>query len=240
MDLPPTQGGPVAFVKIADGVGTLPPLPTKPLQFSGYEWKVRIGDADRGGVNNQYDSDNVWTDATGALHLKISKKSGIWTCAQLFLTRSLGYGTYILVLRDTAHLEPAAVLSMHTFDEWAGDQNYREMDIELGRWGDPEGKNNAQYGVQPFYVPENIARFAEPAGTLTHILVWEPGRASFNTFRGSFAPRRSRPIYQRTFTSGVPSPGKELLELMFYVVPSEKAPLQGDNEIVIEKFQYLP
>lgn len=240
MDLPPAQGGSVALVRIVKGVGTLPPLPTKAIQFSGYNWKVRIGDANRGGVNNQYDADNVWTDETGALHLKIARKSGIWTCAQVFLTRSLGYGTYMFVVRDTTHLEPAAVLSVHTFDEWAGDQNYREMDIEIGRWGDAGSKTNAQFGVQPFYVPGNVARFTEPPGTLTQVMVWEPGRATFATFSGSAAPSNARPIYKHTFISGAPSAGKELVELMFYVVPSETAPLQGDNEIVIDKFQYLP
>jgi len=29
------------------------------------------------------------------------------------------------------HLEPAAVLSMNTFDDWGGDQHYREMDVEF-------------------------------------------------------------------------------------------------------------
>ena len=49
-------------------------------------------------------------DATGALHLRITKKGDRWSCAELELTRSLGYGTYIVTVRDTSKLEPAAVL----------------------------------------------------------------------------------------------------------------------------------
>src|SRR5215471_1173425 len=66
MDQAPTQGGSVVAVNIVKGVGSLPPNPTKPLQFSGYDWKVRTVSADRGGVNNMYDAENAWTDAGGA------------------------------------------------------------------------------------------------------------------------------------------------------------------------------
>ena len=49
-------------------------------------------------MNNPYDGDNAWTDASGALHLQITRKSGRWSCAEAELTRSLGYGTYIVVV----------------------------------------------------------------------------------------------------------------------------------------------
>ena len=53
---------------------------------------------------------------------------------------------------------------MYTFDEWHEDQYYREMDVELSRWGDAANPNNAQYGIQPFYVPGNVYQFkVQPA-----------------------------------------------------------------------------
>lgn len=240
MDEAPTAGGAVALVKIVKGVGSLPPHPTEALRFSGYDWKIQTADAVRGGVNNLYDADNVWTDSNGAMHLRIVKKEKGWTCAQVILARSLGYGTYRFVVRDTSHLEPAAVLSMHTFDEWGGDQHYREMDVEIGHWGDPGSKENAQYGVQPFYVPGNVAPFREPAGTLTHTMVWEPGRASFKTVRGS-SPWPGAPVVsEHVFTSGIPTPGREFLQFMLYIVASDKNPLEKGTEVVVEKFEYLP
>jgi hypothetical protein len=42
------------------------------------------------------------------------------------------------------------------------------------------------------------------------------------------------------FTFGVPTPGQETFQLLFYVVASEKSPLKKENEVVIEKFEYLP
>jgi hypothetical protein len=240
MDVAPTQGGSVVTVSIVKGIGAPQLAPVKSLHFSGYDWEVRTISADRGGLNNLYGADNAWVDASGALHLRITKKGDRWSCAELEMTRSLGYGTYIFTVRDTTHLEPAAVLSMNTFDDWGGDQHYRELDVEFGRWGDPTSKNNAQFGIQPFYVPGNVAPFILPKGTFTHSMHWESGRASFKTVRGS-SPQPGAPVVsEHVFTSGVPSPGQEKFQMLFYVVASEKSPLQNENEIVVEKFDYLP
>jgi hypothetical protein len=240
MDTAPTPGGSVVSVSVVKGTGAAQLAPIKPLHFSGYDWEVRTISADRGGMNNLYDADNAWTDASGALHLRIKKKGDRWSCAELELTRSLGYGTYIVTIRDTTQLEPAAVLSMNTFDDWGGDQHYRELDIEFGRWGDAADKNNAQYGIQPFYVPGNVAPFVLPKGTFTHSMRWESGRASFQTVRGSSAQPGAPVVSEHVFTSSVPSPGQEKFQMLFYVVASEKSPLQKENEVVVEKFEYLP
>jgi hypothetical protein len=239
-DLAPTAGGPVTAVEIVKGVGPLQVAPTVPLRFSGYDWQVRTISADIGGVNSLFDADNAWTDKSGALHLRMKKKNGRWTCAHVTLARSLGYGTYILTVRDTTHLEPAAVLSLTTFDDWGSEQHYREMDTEMSRWGDAANRSNAQYVVQPFFVPGNVATFSVPSGTLTHSLHWESGRASFKTVRGDGIRSAGLAVYEHSFTAGIPTPGREHLQLMFYVVVSEKSPLKKDNEVVIEKFEYLP
>jgi hypothetical protein len=240
LDVAPSVGGLVVVVTVAKGTGSVALAPTKPLHFSGYDWKVRTIASDRGGLNNLYDGDNAWTDANGALHLRIKKKEGRWSCAEMVLTQSLGYGTYIAVVRDTSRLEPAAVFSMTTFDDWAGDQHYREMDVEISKWGDAASKTNAQYGIQPFFVPGNVAPFSAPAGTLTHTLHWESGKASFKTVRGSSMDGGAPVVAQHVFTTGVPSAGQETFQFLFYVVASEKNPLQKETEVVVEKFKYLP
>jgi hypothetical protein len=239
MDVTPTPGGPVLSVAIVKGSGPPTFAPTKPLKFSAYDWAIRTISSNRGGAYNLYDPDNAWTDANGALHMRITNRSGLWYCAQLSLTRSLGYGTYILTVHDTSHLQPAVVLSMYTFDEWHGDQYYREMDVEISRWGDAASKNNAQYGVQPFYIPGNVYAFNAPEGPLTYSMHWKSGSVAFTTIHAS--PGSSGvPIAEHEFTSGVPSPGQEQVKLEFYVIPSDKYPLQGGSEVVIDKFEYLP
>jgi hypothetical protein len=239
-DVAPTPGGSVAAVETVKGVGAIQLAPTKPIKFSGYDWNVRTIAGDRGGLNNLYAGDNAWTDDSGALHLRINKRAGRWACAEVEAARSLGYGTYITVVRDTSRLEPAAILSIDTFDDWGADQHFRELDVEMGRWGDAASRNNAQFGIQPFYIPGNLAPFFAPAGTLTHSVHWESGRASFKTVRGSSIHAGAPVVSDHVFTSGVPSPGTEKFIFMLYVVASDKYPLQHENEVVVEKFQYLP
>ncbi len=104
MDVAPTQSASVALVKIMKGVGTPQFAPTGSLKFSGYDWAVRMIESDKGGVNNLYDPENAWTDTSGALHMQIKKKSDWWSCAEIFLNRSLGYGT---VTRANLTLNPS-------------------------------------------------------------------------------------------------------------------------------------
>ena len=101
----------------------------------------------------------------------------------MILTRSLGYGTYAFIVRDTSSLDPAAAFGMITWDEQGAEQNHRELDIEISQWGD-RSIPNAQYVIQPYYVPANVVRFTAPPGPLTHSFRWEPGRAAFRTIRG--------------------------------------------------------
>jgi hypothetical protein len=237
MNMPPTTGGGVVAVAIAKG-GSSGPSISKTLSFSGYEWRIRDAPSDRGG-SNSYDPSNAWTDSGGALHMRIAKISGQWTCAEVTLTRSFGYGTYSFIVRDTSHLDPAAAFAMFTWDYAGSGQNYREMDIELSRWGDPDSKN-AQYVVQPFYIPANAVRFTAPSGVLTHSFRWEAGRVSFRTDRGSEAGSKTRAVAEHVFTSGVPSAGIESVRMTLYVFRGAKDPLQNGAEVVIEKFKYLP
>jgi hypothetical protein len=238
MNALPKPGGEVIAVATSDGATSGPSL-SKTLQFSGYEWRVRNAPSSRGDTTNIYDPANASTDASGALHLRVAKQSGKWTCAEVTLTRSLGYGTYSFVLRDTSHLEPAVVFAMFTWDYAGDDQNNREMDIEISRWGDPSSKN-AQYEIQPFYVPANVARFTVPDGALTHSFHWEPGRVSFRTARGSVTDSEYDVISEHVFKSGVPSPGVESVRMALYVYGKTDNPVQHDGEVVIEKFEYLP
>lgn len=210
----------------------------KTLNFSGYEWKIRTNSSDRGATVNYFDAENAKTDENGFLHLRITKQTDKWTCAEINLTRSLGYGTYNFVVRDVSQLDSSAVFSMFTWDDLEGDQNHREMDIEVSRWGEPANKN-MQFVVQPYYIPANVARFSAPTGKLTYSFHWESGRVTFKTIQGELG-NKERVIAEHTFTSGIPSTEKETVHLNLYIFGYGKNPLQKENEVIIEKFEFLP
>ena len=238
LDMLPQATGEVAALAVAKGLPPAEPRRVKTLQFSGYEWRVRDAPSERGGWTNRYDPANAWTDETGALHLKIARDSEGWTCAEVILTRSLGYGTYSFVVRDVSRLHPSIVMGLFTWDDVAGDQRFREMDIETSRWGDPANAN-MQYVIQPYFVPANVRRFQGPSGTLSQTLRWELGRAAFRTLRGG-GRKQGGVVAEHVFTSGVPVPGNETVRMNLYIFGNPPLALPEPTEVVVESFEYAP
>ena len=236
-DVLPGKGGvvvAVATVRAQPG-----PLAPKKLGFSGYEWKVRQLPSDAGGMSNANRASNAWTDDKGWLHLRITHEGGEWAGAELNLSRSLGYGSYSFVVHQAPRFEPGTVMGLFTYDHFEPGPEHREIDIELSQWGDPAIKN-AQFVIQPYYVPANVFRFISPAGaTLTHSFRWEAGRVSFKTVLAGPGVK-SHVVSEHVFTSGIPSPGAEEVHLNLYMYGKSRTPQQKGVEVVIEKFQYLP
>ena len=239
-ELLPIVGNDVVALAVINGEGPAPLLPSpKTLKFSGYEWTTSAGPIFRAGRRNFFDPANVWTDETGALHLRISGSAGKWGAAELKLTRSLGYGTYRFQVRDVSHLEPSALLTLITWDGVGTESARRELDVELGRWGYLDN-TNVNYVVQPYYVPANVVAFRVPPGLYTHSFRWEPGKVTFSTVAGSINTGGGRVINQHVFTSGVPTAGGESVRIALYVFQQGKIPLKNENEVIIDKFEYLP
>jgi hypothetical protein len=242
--LPLVGNGVVAMV-VVDGEGAAPAVPApKILNFSGYEWKTSSGPIFHAGSRNFFDPANVWTDASGALHLRISGTPGKWNTAEAKLTRSLGYGTYKFQVRNVSQLEPSALLTLITWDGLGTESNRHELDVELGRWGYLDN-TNVKYVVQPYYVPADSVAFRAPPGLHVHSFRWEPGKVTFTTVTGPDATTGGRVINERVinehvFTTGVPSPLGESVRIALYVFYQGHIPLENENEVVIEKFEYLP
>lgn len=224
----------VAAVAVVKGKGSPELAPeTKRIQFSGYEWEILQVPIDSFGVMHGNSASNVWTDKQGWLHLRMTNEGGTWMGAEIFLTRSLGYGLHSFVVHELPPLEPSTVLGMFTYDPSEGGQNHRVIDISLTQWGDPAAKN-AQFTIQPYYVPANVYRFALPPAKLTHSFRWEQGRVAFKTVQGS------RTLAGHDFTSGIPTPGGERVHINLYPFGKSRIPQKNGVEVVIEKFSYLP
>jgi hypothetical protein len=235
----PIVGNGVVALTVVNGEGPEPVLPSpKILNFSGYEWTANAGPVFHAGSRNFFDPANVWTDEKGALHLRISGSPGKWAAAEVKLTRNLGYGTYRFQLRDVSHLEPSALLTLIAWDGVGTESTRRELDVELGVWGNPENIN-VNYVVQPYYVPANFVTFRVPPGAYTHSFRWEPGQVTFSTEGGS-GNAGARVFNRHVFTSGVPSPEGKSVRIGLYVFHRGKIPLKNENEVIIDKFEYLP
>jgi hypothetical protein len=233
----PEEGNGVAAVSIVKGK-TGAPTSSKLIHFSGYEWSVRDSVSDHGGEPNTYEPGNAWTDERGYLHLRMVQRDERWTCAEVNLNQSLGYGTYRFVVQDSGHLDPSAVLGFFTWDDTRSEGFHNELDIELSRWGDPKGKN-AQYVVQPFYVPANFFRFSTPAGVALYQLNWRPGTAAFTTFAGASTGPGAKQVSEHLFTSGIPSAASETVHMDLYDFHHAESQSRTPTEVVIEKFEFV-
>jgi len=234
----PGRGGVVAQVAIARGQEKSSSFF---IDFSSFRWRVRFKPSDRGGTSNPYNPDNVYTDEAGALHLQIVKRGQRWTCSEVKLTRSLGYGTYSFTVEDTSRLDPSVVLEMYTWDYSTDEQNNREFDINISRWGDPDNKNS-EFTLQPTFLPSNVSRFNVPAGRLKYTMIWEPARLTMTTSRAD-APPGAPAISKRVFTWEVPTPGSESVRMAFFVYWQGKRGVSGLRdraEIVVDRFEFLP
>lgn len=229
----PEVGGAVLARTIVSGAPA-PAPERKTLSFGGYEWRARTAPSDRSGRPNTYAPGHAWTDADGFLHLRVSSGPAGWVCSEVTLAQSLGYGTYRFEVRDTGALDPRAALSLFTWDEEALDDRNRELDVEISRWGDPANRN-AQFVVQPFYLPANVHRFEAPAGPLVHTIAWQRGRVRFQTAR-----RDGAVVASYEFASGVPQPGRATVRMALHAFGSPDATRPIDDEVVIERFSFVP
>jgi hypothetical protein len=236
-DVLPATGNGVLAVSTIEGMRSAT-VPAPWLHFSGYDWEVRQIPSDSGGIMHINSASNVWTDPKGQLHLRIARSGGQWTCAEIGLTRSLGYGTYTFHFGKLPVLEPASVLGMFTWDEPEGGQSHREMDIELSQWGDPMIKK-AQFVIQPYFVAANVFRFDSTSAPTTYSFRWEPGSVTFRAVQPT-GEGHGRALAEHVFTSGVPSPAGETVHINLYTYGKSRTQQQQEVEVVMEKFEFLP
>jgi hypothetical protein len=229
----PEVGHTVLAVAKAEGDPTVG-VSQHAIRFHGYNWGARSTPSNPGGGVNEYDPGNAWTDDRGFLRMRISGTPGHLKSSEVYLNRSLGYGTYRFVVRDVSHLDPSVAFVMTAVDDTGP---WREMNIELSQWGQP-GSRNGQFVIQPYYIPSNTFRFLAPTGRVTFILRWSPDRAEFEALPGGSL--NSEAASRHVFTSAVPPAGDARVHLSLYVFDNNRSGSVTGAEIVVENFEFLP
>jgi hypothetical protein len=208
------------------------------IRFSGYTWAVKESGSGRMGPGPNFFSSsrrNVWVDAEGRLHLKITKRDGRWYSAEIGNTQSLGYGTYSFRLDsrvDAAVLDRNVVLGLFT---WSDDPafNHREIDIEFSEWGSGQVTNTGSWTVQPWQTDGNSKTFRQPAASNSkHSFTWRPDSVTF---------RNSRLANPWTYSGpDVPSSGDEKTRLNLWLFAG-KTPTNGKAaEVIVKSFTFTP
>ncbi|MCA9922508.1 MAG: hypothetical protein KC421_09055, partial [Anaerolineales bacterium] len=110
------------------------------LRFSDFRWTVKQFDTPVGPGPNLFSGlpEDVWIDGNGRLHLTISQHNGQWFSTEVFTRETLGYGTYVFYTTGQLdQLDENIILGLFTWDNNAPANYYREIDIEIAKWGNP-------------------------------------------------------------------------------------------------------
>jgi len=216
------------------------------LNFSGYDWGVKTSIGPVGpGPNFFSDStNNVWLDAIGRLHLRVTNRSNQWQCAEIISARTFGYGSYRFQLDFVVNeLNVNAVLGLFT---WSDDPafTHRELDIECSRWSNADDPNSAQFVVQPYNLAGHLLRYSVPAlvSNSTHFFTWESNRVSFQSQRGAYSlnPNPTNVLSSWTYSLLTPQTGDENVRLNLWLF-NGSAPSKGNEvEAIIRSFEFVP
>lgn len=132
-----------------------------PLHFAGYDWTVKEGDGLAPGLCN-WSASNAFVDAAGDLHLKISHNGDTWSCAEVELTESLGFGRYQWwVSGKIDRLDPNVIFALfnHPSPE-VGPDGTNEIDIEISRRAN-SSHQNLNFIVWPVRAPIRPGAWSE-------------------------------------------------------------------------------
>lgn len=223
-----------------------------PIEFSGREWEVKatVPGSQIGPGPNAFSTNNVWTDETGRLHLKINKEIDAgttnWSCAEVICGEEFGYGMYCFYLDSPVDdFDPSVVLSPFIYSDHP-DYAFREIDMEFTTWNGTATIGNSQYAIQQWAYPVIVERFECPPGITNsvHCFAWSPWRIDFQSLKGH-DPTSTDPadlIYEWSYTtaSRIPPEGPVRPRINLYL--SNGLPPTDDNtvEIIVSRFDYLP
>jgi hypothetical protein len=215
------------------------------INFAGYGWWIKTSTGLVGPGPNFFSdgTNNVWVDAQGALHMKITHANNAWQCAEIINDRNLGYGQYrFTVQAPVNNLDPNVVLGLFTYSN-DNVYNYREIDMELSRWDNAADVNDAQFVVQPGGTGRKV-RFSVPEGVTnsTYSFVWQTNRVDFQSLKGNFTPSplSSNIIQTWSCTSGVPPAGGETVRINLWLFQGSPPINNQEAEVVVSNFQFVP
>lgn len=216
---------------------------TATIQFSGYTWYVKkSGSTKQGPGPNYWSANNVWVDANGWLHLKISKANGKWKCAEIWSQQNFGYGAYQWQVEGRVdQLDKNVVLGLFNY---SGNDGFDEMDIEFARWGNVRYPN-LNYTVWPAEAGYNNFSYTQEfslTGTYTtHRFIRSSNSVVFKSMHG-FTNTDTNLFATATCTqppnsiSALAMPVHLNLWLFKGMAPSDGKSV----EIIIHSFKYIP
>jgi hypothetical protein len=215
------------------------------VSFAGYEWQVRDGTGGPG--PNTFSAQNVSVDAEGHLHLRIVKRQGKWSCAEVFLDQRFGFGSYEFeLLGRPDQFDDNVVLGLfnYTVPE-VGPDGTNEIDIEFATWGGAQAEHG-NYAVWPAIAGPGPATHSFDTTLKTdrslHRFDWGSGSVSFTSLE-LYGDDGARLVHSWAYAPLSPLPLVPQQPIPVHInlwLFQGNAPTDGqDAEIVLVDFRYV-
>jgi hypothetical protein len=238
----------IAAASIAVLLTTFVCLPAT-ITWSGRTWNVTSGGMVAGNTGS---AGNVVVDSNGYLHLKISKSGTAWTCAELFTTGNIGFGSYRWQVDGPVDkMDKNVVLGLFPYgpDIGLGADGTNEIDVEYSRWGNaawPDG-NYTVYPNSGATVGDTTFDFTLSGTLTTSSFVWNATSIAYRTQQG-LKPMGDTSGTIKTWTYAPANPSVNIPQRampvgmnLWLCDGSGNAPSNGlPVEIVIHSFDYIP
>lgn len=232
------------------------PGPPGNFAWKGYNWEKQAWSGPPQ-FNEEFDAKNVSDpDSNGYVTLTLSNPGGTAPAGAEFRTtrHGFGYGTYTATVEKNINLLQKEVVwgCLFTYDP-SVPPGYNEIDLcEASAWGGggaygqswpvTQGHGYWVDATQPTGQGNVKADFeVADSAILTHKLIWEPGKLTFETYRGEGFGGQ---LVKRTILEGstVPTPAKEAIHFNLWVVaggggsPTTVRP----EKVTIRDFTFTP
>lgn len=206
------------------------------INWNNQTWWARniYGNPGNNNWGRMYGNVCVLTD--GSLQLGIQNVNNAWYSSEVDLEGpSLGYGQYSFTYDVDPAAAPNTILGLFVYDKDAPAQSYREIDIELSKWGDSANTSSAWYSVQDVTDHrERISDHGLSTGPYTSKFIWEAGQIYFST-----VDAHGKLIGEQTVRSGVQDPGNARVAMNFWLMDGT-APATTHPKARIYNFTYTP
>jgi len=215
--------------------------PARTVQLGGYTFAVKASypiAVDPGPCAFSNSEQNVSLDSDG-LHLRTVQQADQWTCSEVVLDHSLGYGTYSWQIgNDLSSIDSNAVAAGFVYEDIG-----KEFDIEVSQALVP-APNGIQTVVQPYTTPGNLMRFPLPATTTsTNRIVWQPDHIQFTSWKGTtpYPPDPADVIESWTYTGAdIPTAGSERMRFNVWMFGGRPPATNAPSEMIVRSFTYQP
>lgn len=228
--------------------------------FNNQQWDPRLVNVDSKGLHLRMQQTMIpgapqqqWSSTEVLLWGKSDQPNGAEPPKRFYP----GYGTYLVAASTNGSFNTLANnccfgAFIYRFDTDGSQKNaHHELDlVEISRWGNLADANNAQFTLQPWDAMNgNVHRIAlADEGKVTLVMNW-PGPktpVTFSVYYGIYTLATLPAMPDITWTTVpeqnifIPDDACQTVHLNLWREPADRVYPNGNQEVVIEKFEYKP